>query len=442
MSKTRPVEWVERWRMVVSREPVLPGVYRRQEGGFVVRGYVTDPRRVNPKTGKARVREILLTLPTETNAKRALATLEGEKAKARVGASVKEIPTFKRYSRILFEHKVAVGRIAAPSGKEKWTQVLTNHLWPAFGDFYVDQITHADIRTWQGDVSKKMKDGTVLRRTYQLKNGTEKTTTRTVHYSPETANGWLAILRVVTAAMTIEYDLQRDPCAGIPNFDTSTHRTYTHEQPNSLTADEVRRFLARVREEYPQHYAITLLAFVIGHRPSTLRPLRRSGPNRDYIAESGLLLVRRSYTFGKVAIDKTKTALDQTIALPQEVCAVLDWHIQTQLKTPEQEKSELLFPSRKGGFRCSSSLQDPFRRVAEALDLKKKITPKAGRRTFQDISRAAGIELVVKKAISGHQTDAMVARYSTPGEQEMRDAIGKVVDIATARDAREKTARS
>lgn len=222
----------------------------------------------------------------------------------------------------------------------------------------------------------------------------------------------------------------------------TAHRTYTHEQPNSLTADEVRRFLARVRETYPQHYAITLLAFVIGHRPSTLRPLRRSGPNRDYIAEKGLLLVRRSYTFGKVAIDKTKTALDQTIALPQEVCAVLDWHIQTQLKTPEQEKSELLFPSRKGGFRCSSSLQDPFRRVAKALDLKKKITPKAGRRTFQDISRAAGIELVVKKAISGHQTDAMVARYSTPGEQEMREAIGKVVDIATARDVRDRGARS
>jgi integrase len=259
---------------------------------------------------------------------------------------------------------------------------------------------------------------------------------RRVHYSPETANGWLGILRVITAARTIEYDLARDPCAGIPNFDTSTHRTYTREQPNSLTPEEVQKFLAEMRASYPQHYAITLLAFVIGHRPSTLRPLRRSGPNCDYLPEEKLLLIRRSYTFGGKAVDRTKTKLDQTIALPEEVCAVLDWHIDTQLKNDKQKESELLFPARNGKFRSASSLQDPFAQVAKAIGLKKTITPKAGRRTFQDISRAAGIEQVVKKAISGHQTDAMVARYSTTGEQEMREAIGKVVDIATARRER------
>ncbi len=213
-------------------------------------------------------------------------------------------------------------------------------------------------------------------------------------------------------------------------------RTYTHEEPNSLTTEEVRAFLAKMRQRFPQHYAITLLAFVIGHRPSTLRPLRRSGPNRDYIPGEGLLLVRRSYTFGGDAVERTKTKLDQRIALPPEVCAVLDWHIKTQLTSDEQLESDLLFPARSGSFRCSSSLQDPFAKVAKAIGLTKKITPKAGRRTFQDLSRAAGIEHVVKKAISGHATDAMVVRYSTPGEHEMREAIGKVVDIATARTAK------
>jgi hypothetical protein len=29
---------------MVSAEPVLPGVYRRQDGGFVVRGSAKDPR--------------------------------------------------------------------------------------------------------------------------------------------------------------------------------------------------------------------------------------------------------------------------------------------------------------------------------------------------------------------------------------------------------------
>jgi integrase len=427
------VEWVKRWRMTVSKEPVLPGVYRRQEGGFVVRGSVTDPRRVNPKTGKARLREILFTLPTETDAKRALVALEEEKSRVRDGDASTEIPTFKRYSRTLFEHKVAVSKIATPSGKEKWIQALTNHLWPAFGDFFIDKLRYSDIQKWQTEVSIKMREGVEVHRTYQLKNGTEKTTTKMVHYSPETANGWLRILRVITATMTVDFDLPRDPCVGIPEFDTASHRTYTHEEPNSLTVDEVSAFLAKMRELYPQHYAITLLAFVIGQRPSTLRPLRRSGSSPDFLVNEGVLLIRRSSTFGQVAVDRTKTKLDQRLALPRDVCAVLKWHVETQLTTLEQRRSELLFPSNDGRFRSTSSLQDPFRRVADAIGLKKKITPKAGRRTFQDMSRAAGIEQVVKKAISGHKTDAMVERYSTTGEDEMRVAIGKVVDIATAR---------
>jgi hypothetical protein len=31
--------------------------------------------------------------------------------------------------------------------------------------------------------------------------------------------------------------------------------------------------------------------------------------------------------------------------------AVLKWHVKTQLETPEQRESDLLFPSIKGGFR-------------------------------------------------------------------------------------------
>lgn len=430
-------EWVLRWRMLVSKTPVLPGVYRRKEGGFVVRGTVTDPRRINPKTNKPRVREVIRVLPAEKSPARALAQLEDAKLEARRADSPKTIPTFKRYSRTLFEHKVATGKINSNTGKEKWILALKNHLWPAFGDFLVDKLGHRDIAAWQLEVARKMRAGVELVRIYKLKNGGERVSKRTVFYSPETANGWLSILRVITAAFTIEFDLPRDPCTGISNFDTSTHRTYTREEPNSLdpTKDEVAKFLDKMLELFPQHYAMTLLSFVLGHRPSTLRPLRRSGPNRDFIQEEGLLYIRRSYTIGAEAMDATKTKRDQDIALPSEVVKVLQWHIDTQLITDEQVDSELLFPSRKGGFRSSSCLQDPFRKVAKAISLTKNITPKAGRRTFQDLSRRAAIDHAVKKSISGHATDAMVVRYSTPRDEEQRVAIGKVVDIATARRA-------
>jgi hypothetical protein len=57
----------------------------------------------------------------------------------------------------------------------------------------------------------------------------------------------------------LEFRLPADPTEGIRSFDTSQHRTYTREQPNALTAPELRDFLAHVRELYPQHYAMVFM---------------------------------------------------------------------------------------------------------------------------------------------------------------------------------------
>jgi hypothetical protein len=45
----------------------------------------------------------------------------------------------------------------------------------------------------------------------------------------------------------------------------------------------------------------------------------------------------------------------------------------------------------------------------------------------------AGIEAVVRRAVTGHATDAMEVHYSTAGVNEKRDAVEKVVSINTAR---------
>jgi hypothetical protein len=55
-------------------------------------------------------------------------------------------------------------------------------------------------------------------------------------------------------------------------------------------------------------------------------------------------------------MNTTKTKLRQRITVPSEVMEVLRWHVDTQLTTPEQKASELLFPAEDGGFaRCLSS---------------------------------------------------------------------------------------
>ena len=55
------------------------------------------------------------------------------------------------------------------------------------------------------------------------------------------------------------------------------------------------------------------------------------------------------------------------------------------------------------------------------------------RRTFQDLSRAAGVADIVTRAISGHATDKMQRHYSTVADTEVRAGLAKVIDIAIAR---------
>jgi len=74
MSKS---QWVLRWKSWIAPKPVLPGVFRRKEGGWLVRG-----RAIDAKTGK--MKEVRLTL-MEVDARNAYDVLQEELRKIRTG---------------------------------------------------------------------------------------------------------------------------------------------------------------------------------------------------------------------------------------------------------------------------------------------------------------------------------------------------------------------
>jgi integrase len=400
-------KWVLRWRSWIAPKASKPGVFRRKEGGFLVRG-----RAVETRTGK--LREVKFTVQV-ADALEAFALLQEELKKVREGASqpAMPMPTFSAFAASLFEDKVKAGDIRSAAGRVKWAQVLEHHLIPAFGTLLLDQIRHADIVRWRVRMAEKINDQT---------------------YSPHTVNSWLNVLRVILKAAAVQFKLARNPMDGIRNFDTSEHG-YTEEEPNSLTVDEMPAFLAKMRELCPQHFAFVCLGFFLGHRPSTLRPLRRSGPTPDVLLDEGTLLVRQSHTEGDEVMATTKTRIRQRITLPALLVDILRWHIATQLETPEQKASVLLFPAEDGRFRTRSALKKPFAAVATAIGLKKQVTPKAMRRTFQDLARAAEVKDIVTRAISGHATETMQHHYSTVAADEKKLAIAKVIELAGAREA-------
>lgn len=131
----------------------------------------------------------------------------------------------------------------------------------------------------------------------------------------------------------------------------------------------------------------------------------------------------------QVVMNSTKTLKTIRACLPEDGIAILKWHEKTQLVTPGQLASELLFPNDEGGFRSTTCLWKPFEQVADALGLKKRITPKAMRRTFNDLSRMAGTAGLITRSITGHETEEMQDLYSTVSPAEKRAAISKVISL-------------
>jgi len=416
--KEKKQQWVHRWKNWLKPSAV-PGVWQKKEGGHFVRARVMDPT-----TGQ--MKEIKKSLPDADEAT-AYKWLADERARVRAGlvsAPLQKV-RFADFVTSLVEAKVKRGDITSAKGRERWGYTLTHLIAgttgrksgifvPGFGEYFIDRLHVSHVDAWRDGVAALIAAG---------------------DYSPNTANGWLGILRVIMKAAKRAHGLTHLPTEDVKDFDTSEHDTYTEEEPNTLLPDEAAIFLDAMRSEYPQFFAMTYLGLVTGLRPSSLRPLRRCGEKADVNWDGGRLYVRRSQTRGDEVRETTKQKRKYNIDLPAEVMAVLRWHVETQLATPEQQESELLFPSVNGGFRSPSVLNKPFADVAEQVGLGKKFTQRGLRRTFNDLARAAQVHDVVTRSISGHLTERMQVHYSTAHGSEQRDGIARVIELASRRPA-------
>jgi len=330
---------------------------------------------------------------------------------------------FADYAISVFERKVRTGELKSAATQSKWRDVLVHLVRgtddcdgelavTGFGELFVDQIQAAHVDRW-----KELMGGLV----------------QAGQYSPNTVNSWLGVLRVVLKAAAREFNLERVATDGVANFDASSHVTYSEEAPNALTPEQVPVFLAALKDSFPQHYGMAFLGLATGLRPSSLRPLRRKGEQADLLLDAGKLLVRRSQTIGETVLNTTKQKTRYAIELPPSVVDVMLWHIETQLETPEQQGSDLLFPAVTGGFRTPTVLNKPFAAVSEAIELGYPFTQRGMRRTFNDLMRAAQVEAIVTRSISGHLTERMQDHYSTVSGAEQRASIAKVIDLMTPR---------
>ena len=377
-----------------------PGIFATKKG------YRVRARAIDPRTG--RERDVNLDLEGIT-IEIAIARQAELRAEIRSGgrAGPRERVRYADYATSLFRRKLATKELKSAKTSERWSDTQDLHLIPHFGQWFVDAIRKADIEEWKAIQGRK-----VARK----------------EYSPNTVNGWLSILMTTLRAAVDDLELERDPTRKVALLDTSEWSTYTEEQPNALTVDEVSRFMESARALFPQHYAMLALGLATGRRPSEMRPLRRNGAEPDLRWGEGVLLVRRSETMGAVR-ESTKTGRRLRIPLPAELVEILRAHVDA-LPEGAMRDSGLLFPSVTGGFRAGSCLDKPIAAIAQAAKIEKHLTPRFMRRTFQDLCRAAKVHDFVTRAISGHATAAMQERYSSVDGDEVRAGLAKVISLA------------
>ncbi|HZU84942.1 MAG TPA: site-specific integrase [Polyangiaceae bacterium] len=404
-------EWRRQWGTWI-RPSGIKGIYERKDGGFLVRRSL--PRPLKP------IRKVL----PEATLSDAIEWLERETRDRRAGHSPQsQRPLFSAYAASLMQDKIDAGDLKSPASRNKWKYTLEHVIagtWDedrehllvtGFGDLRIGEISVARVRAWRAACGKIVQQGL---------------------YDPTTFNqSWRPIFRAITAQAAREFNVP-DVGLDLRPLDEDDKPDFTEEDPNALTEEEFGRFLSELKASFPQHYAMALLAFATGLRPSTLRPLRRTGPDRDILWDDGVLMVRRSQTVGD-PINKPKKGSRQRIPLPPEVMGVLRWHVETQLAHPAQVASDLLFPNTKGGYRTNSVFRKPFDVVLVATGIFRRFTAKGMRRTFNDITRQAGIRDIVIRAISGHSGPGIQARYATVGVAERRQAVATVIDLAKRR---------
>ncbi len=130
------MEWKRQWNVWISTKPSRPGVWRRKEGGFLVRA-----RPVDPKTRKKR--EIIKVLPDTVTPMEAEQWLLAEIGKVKRGeerTGVLTMPRFRDYAVLTVERKHLDGRILSAKTIQSMASMFKTHLFPAFGDVFVDKI--------------------------------------------------------------------------------------------------------------------------------------------------------------------------------------------------------------------------------------------------------------------------------------------------------------
>jgi len=380
---------------------VAPGIWKLKKKSFIVRAQPVDPETGKPRNLRRVVHDVTLTEAKQLR-EELMATFsdppgptnEASEASApsapRTSTVTTRLPRLGDFAESWLERKIARGDLQEQTADRYATSL--DRLSPRLQRTPLDLVTRDDVERWMIAARRR--------------------------YSARTINGWRRVLRTVFNDAMAEHDLPRNPAALVRPLKVVADL----EEPNAVSAEQLRRILAALARRDPMLHAMALTQALTGLRWQELSALHRA----DLDHQSRSIVIKRKAVRSGI-VSGTKTGRARRIGLPRVLLAKLDAYLGwLDASQHRGRQSPLLFPSLRGTPLKSSRLNDALREVCAEAGVDTRLTSHGLRRTATDLLRLANVDPVVAKSIVGHATDRMREHYATLSAQEARDAGDRV----------------
>jgi integrase len=381
---------MEMKRTQTKRKQSLRGISELAEGIHVIR-----VQEVHPKTGHMIDVRRRVHCETLEEAVAAQAKLRAEVLGAASLAEPKRV-RLGDYARSWLSGRLPTLK---PSTAARYADTLDRVILPGLGDFYLDAITPEDALRWFEGAAKGK--------------------------AASTANGYLRVFKVMIADAAAQYRLPTCPAARLRAVPERGEKELDSDDPvNLLTADEMARFMAALKEGWPQWYAMAFTQFATASRFSEVSALRWE----DVDEQRGIVRIRRGNWRTVVSTAKVDRRR-RNPALTDELRQVLvEWRERLN-RSHRHADSGWVFPSTMGKpHHNASGMGKAFEACLKEIGVDRRFSSHGLRRTANDlIRRVASGE--VARAITGHVTERMTEHYSHVDVGEKRAAMEGVLRL-------------
>lgn len=289
---------------------------------------------------------------------------------------------------------------------ERDVHALDDHILPEIGQWKADRVRLEDLER-------------------VVDHWCDKTKSSGEPYSSATINTWIKVLKLFMGHVADQLDVD-DPSEKLAGLPAPPRRG------RALLPEEARRLLEWLKEERPQHWAMSFLALSTGARFGELAAL-----HWDQVDEVGGALHLTHSVYKGRRRRGTKTGAEVRAPLTPQMSEALAWHRERLIETGHpMASSSIVFPARVpgaaraslSGYQSRTGLAKALTAATRALDLE-PITPHDLRRTFNSMMLEAGVSDVVVRAITGHATSEMTHHYAHISDAAKTRGVGALLKV-------------